>query len=67
MILIAYLFLGMAALATPLAIAIGLYDWAVADIEFKVALWSGFKSWAAMFFGGLIVGLTAYYSALPSK
>jgi hypothetical protein len=46
----------MAALATPIAIGIGLYDWVVIDVEFKVALWSGFKSWLYILFGGLFIG-----------
>ena len=56
-LVLACIFLCMAALATPIAIGLGLYDWVANDMEFKYALWEGFKSWAMMVSAGLIVGL----------
>ncbi len=38
----------LVALATPLAIGLGLYDWVVNDNEFKFALWGGFKAWVTL-------------------
>ena len=57
---LAAIFLTMAALATPIAIGLGLYDWVVTDMEFKYALWEGFKSWFIMIGLGLFVGLPCY-------
>lgn len=37
-----------AALATPAAIIFGIYEWAAADVAFKVALWSAAKVWLSM-------------------
>ena len=37
-----------AALATPIAIVYGVYQWVIIDIEFKLALWAGLKTWVAM-------------------
>jgi hypothetical protein len=54
------LFLIMAALATPIAIGIGLYDWVGNDAEFKFALWFGFKAWISMLALGLIVGFPCF-------
>ena len=48
-------------LSTPIAIGLGLYDWAVNDVEGKFALWEGFKSWLIMVFLGLSIEITAYY------
>ena len=56
-LILACVFLMMAVLATPIAIGLGLYDWAGNDMEFKYALWEGFKSWAIMIGLGLFVGL----------
>jgi len=50
-------FLSMAALATPIAVCLGVYDWVGNDVQFKFALWFGLKSWVAMISTGLIVGL----------
>lgn len=61
--IIAVVFLLMAALATPVAIGVGLYDWVVNDVEFKIALWEGFKMWATMIVAGLLVGLPLHISA----
>ena len=55
--IVGFLFLCMAALATPIAIGLGLYDWVANDMQFKYALWEGFKSWAAMLSIGLLVGV----------
>ena len=38
----------VAALATPLSVIYGIYDWAVIDLQFKVALWAACKSWISM-------------------
>ena len=38
----------LAAISTPLAIGLGLYEWVIADVEFKFALWYGFKVWIGM-------------------
>ena len=35
----------IAALSIPLAICFGVYEWAVIDVEFKVALWGTVKAW----------------------
>ena len=58
--IIAVVFILMAALATPIAIGSGIYEWAVVNVEFKVALWEGFKMWIKMIVIGLVVGLPAY-------
>ena len=57
---IGFAFIAMAALATPIAIGLGLYDWVANDMEFKYALWEGFKSWAIMLGSGLVVGIPCY-------
>jgi hypothetical protein len=59
-LVLACIFLVIAALATPIAIGLGLYDWVANDMEFKYALWEGFKSWAVMIGLGLCVGLPCY-------
>ena len=59
-LLLACVFLSMAALATPVAIGFGIYDWVVNDMVFKLALWEGFKSWALMVVSGLCIGLPCY-------
>ena len=63
LMIVACVFMLMATLATPIAIGLGLYDWVANDMEFKYALWEGFKSWAIMLGGGLIVGLPCYLIA----
>lgn len=60
---IGFAFIVMAALATPVAIGLGLYDWVANDMEFKYALWEGFKSWVLMISTGLIVGVPCYLYA----
>ena len=61
------LFLAMAALATPIAIGLGLYDWVANNMAFKYALWEGFKSWVIMISSGLIVGYPCYIIGVSSK
>lgn len=61
--IIAFIFIAMAALATPLAIGLGLYDWVGNDMQFKYALWEGFKSWFIMISLGLVVGLPCYVAS----
>ena len=56
-------FLTIATMATPVAIGLGLYDWVANDVEFKFALWFGFKVWASMLFLGLSVGLPCFLIA----
>ncbi len=63
LLVLAGVFLTMAALATPIAIGLGLYDWVGNDMAFKYALWEGFKSWAMMVGSGLIIGLPCYLAA----
>ena len=60
---LACIFLAMAALATPIAIGLGLYDWVVNDMEFKYALWEGFKLWLIMIGMGLFVGAPCYVAS----
>lgn len=55
-----FLLLVVAALATPVAIAIGLYDWVIAEQEFKFALWYGFKAWLWMIGLGLGLGYPCF-------
>jgi hypothetical protein len=43
---------GMLCLCTPIGIGTGLYYWAVADVAFKVALWTGFKTCVLSLVGG---------------
>ena len=59
--MIAVIFILMAALAAPIAIGIGIYDWVGNDMEFKFALWEGFKSWAIMLTVGLVGGLPLHF------
>lgn len=59
-LIIAAVFMALAALATPIAIGCGLYDWVANDNEFKYALWYGFKMWVGMLAVGLGIGLPFY-------
>lgn len=61
--ILAAVFLTMAALATPIAIGLGLYDWVGNDLPFKYALWEGFKSWAIMIGLGLFIGFPCYVAS----
>ena len=63
LMIIAIVFLLMAGLATPIAIGLGIYDWAISDMEFKLALWEGFKSWVIMIALGLGVGFPCYIAS----
>jgi hypothetical protein len=58
--ILGFLFLCLAACATPVAIGLGLYDWVITDHEFKFALWYGFKAWLWMLGTGLIVGYPCF-------
>ena len=58
--IVALIFIAMAALATPVAIGFGIYDWVIVDMEFKFALWYGFKMWISMIAAGLVVGVPSY-------
>lgn len=49
----------LAAAATPIGIGYGVYQWAVEDIEFKIALWAGVKTWITMLLA-VIPGLVFY-------
>ncbi len=62
-LILATIFLIIAALATPIAIGCGLYDWVGNNVEFKHALWYGFKMWVSMLFVGLVVGYPLLISA----
>jgi hypothetical protein len=61
------LFLFMAALATPVSIGVGIYDWVIVDLEFKFALWEGFKLWMKMLGFGLVIGYPLYISSVAIK
>ena len=58
---IAIVALGCAALATPISVVYGVYEWVGNDAEFKFALWAGVKLWLTMLIGGLVVGLPCYF------
>jgi len=51
----------VAVLATPIAIGFGLYEWVGNDVEFKFALWYGFKIWLTLLIGGAVAGFIFYY------
>ena len=55
MMILGYIFLIIAGLATPVSIVHGVYEWVGNDIEFKFALWEGVKLWLIML-SALIVG-----------
>ena len=38
----------IAALATPVSVVLGVYEWVGNDVEFKFALWYGIKVWIGM-------------------
>jgi len=46
--ILGFIFIIIAALATPVAIVYGIYLWAVADVLFKIALWGGAVVWMKM-------------------
>lgn len=46
-------------LANVGAIGLLIYQWAVVDILFKVALWSAFKLWLTMLVGGVCLLFTS--------
>ena len=59
-LIVGVVFLAVAALATPVSVGLGIYDWVIAGSEFKFALWYGCKVWAALTAAGLIVGVPCY-------
>lgn len=50
-------------LSIPISIGYGSYRWVSEDIEFKMALWSGVKTWLSMILL-LIPGAIFYFIAL---
>jgi hypothetical protein len=50
------IFVGWAFLAfgTAISIGYGLYSWAIADVVFKVALWTAFITWVKLVVSGFI-------------
>lgn len=48
---VAYIFLGF---GTVISIGYGLYAWAIADVAFKVALWTTFITWIKLIAAGLV-------------
>ncbi len=67
LLVVSCFFLAMAAPATPIAVGLGLYDWVANDLEFKVALWEGFKSWVTMIVVGLGVGFPCYVASSAAQ
>ena len=61
-LVVGIIFLVCAALATPIGIGYGIYSWVIDDLEFKFALWSGFKVWLLM-----LCGLIGYPMFLAAK
>ena len=61
--ILAAIFISLAALATPISIGVGLYDWAITGVEFKFALWEGFKTWLILLGVGLFIGLPCYVAS----
>lgn len=57
---IAILLILMGVLATPIAIGVGLYDWAANDVLFKHAAWEGFKMWVFMILTGFVLGIPMF-------
>lgn len=54
---LAYLFLG---LGTVVSVGYGLYSWAIADVAFKVALWTAFITWIKLIAAGLVSLFSAF-------
>ena len=52
----------IAGLATPIGIGYGIYSWVITGLEFKFALWAGFKVWLLM-----LCGLIGYPLFLIAK
>lgn len=46
--LIGVILICIAAIATPISIGWGLYQWATDALIFKMAAWEGFKIWISM-------------------
>lgn len=53
--MVGFVLLVISALATPIAVIYGVYEWVGNDTEFKYALWEGVKLWVIMLLG-LVVG-----------
>lgn len=51
LMILAYILLGF---GTLISIGYGLYAWAIADVAFKVALWTAFITWIKVISGGLV-------------
>ena len=58
-----YALIIIAALATPIAIGLGLYERVVNDMEFKFALLEGFKLWVIMIGLGLGFGIPCCFAS----
>ncbi|MNK14255.1 hypothetical protein D3C87_323540 [compost metagenome] len=52
LIVLAYILLGF---GTVISVGYGLYAWAIADVAFKVALWTAFITWIKL----IALGLTS--------
>lgn len=50
-VVLGYILLGF---GTLISVGYGLYAWAVADVAFKVALWTAFITWIKLVAGGLV-------------
>lgn len=50
LIVLAYVLLGF---GTLISVGYGLYMWAIADVAFKVALWTAFITWVKLIAAGL--------------
>jgi len=52
----------IAALATPVSVVYGIYEWVVIDVQFKYALWEACKMWLSMIAmvvpGGVLLALS---------
>lgn len=57
----------LAALSTPVAIGVGIYDWAIDNQESKLSLWNAFLLWIKMLATGVVVGFPLYLIANSMK
>lgn len=51
LVFLGYVFLG---LGTVISVGYGLYSWAIADVVFKVALWTTFITWIKLIVAGVL-------------
>lgn len=51
LVFLGYVFLG---LGTVISVGYGLYSWAIADVVFKVALWTTFITWIKLIVTGVL-------------